>query len=132
MREGVPVGIGGGQTGEDHVSRVHGVFGMRGSVSGGRSIAAWAERRANADVGVRGRSGRVVRRDGGVCEDDGTLEIRNSAVGVSAVDAWNRGDIAGYMEGYWKSDVPSSVYQQLVPHANEASHPMPGDPGLSE
>ena len=36
------------------------------------------------------------------------------------------------VEGYWKSDVPSSVYQQLVPHANEANHPMPGDPGLSE
>jgi polyferredoxin len=32
--------------------------------------------------------------------------------------------------GYWKSDVPEAVYQQLVPHANEASHPMPGDPGL--
>jgi hypothetical protein len=28
--------------------------------------------------------------------------------------------------GYWKSDVPRSVYQQLVPHANEAQHPMPG------
>ena len=31
---------------------------------------------------------------------------------------------------YWKSDVPSAVYKQLVPHANEASHPMPGDPVL--
>lgn len=36
------------------------------------------------------------------------------------------------VEGYWKSDVPSNVYKQLVPHANEASHPMPGDPALSE
>jgi polyferredoxin len=35
-------------------------------------------------------------------------------------------------EGYWKSEVPHSVYQQLVPHANEASHPMPGDPALQE
>jgi len=33
-------------------------------------------------------------------------------------------------EGYWKSDIPSAVYRQLVPHANEASHPMPGDPAL--
>jgi polyferredoxin len=34
--------------------------------------------------------------------------------------------------GYWKSDVPQAVYKQLVPHANEASHPMPGDPGMQE
>jgi len=34
--------------------------------------------------------------------------------------------------GYWKSDLPSAVYKQLVPHANEASHPMPGDAALSE
>ncbi len=36
------------------------------------------------------------------------------------------------VENYWKSDVPSAVYKQLVPHANEASHPMPGDPALTE
>jgi polyferredoxin len=35
-------------------------------------------------------------------------------------------------EGYWKSDIPQAVYKQLVPHANEASHPMPGDPALQE
>lgn len=34
--------------------------------------------------------------------------------------------------GYWKSDVPQAVYKQLVPHANEASHPMPGDRALAE
>lgn len=33
--------------------------------------------------------------------------------------------------GYWSTPVPQSVYQQLVPHANEARHPMPGDPGMS-
>ena len=32
--------------------------------------------------------------------------------------------------GHWKSDVPQAVYKQLVPHANEASHPMPGDLAL--
>jgi hypothetical protein len=26
--------------------------------------------------------------------------------------------------------VPQAVYKQLVPHANEASHPMPGDSAL--
>jgi polyferredoxin len=35
-------------------------------------------------------------------------------------------------EGYWKSDIPQAVYRQIVPHANEASHPMPGDPALTE
>ena len=35
-------------------------------------------------------------------------------------------------EGYWKSDIPQAVYRQIVPHANEASHPMPGDPPLTE
>lgn len=35
-------------------------------------------------------------------------------------------------EGYWKSDIPQAVYRQIVPHANEASHPMPGDAALQE
>jgi polyferredoxin len=34
--------------------------------------------------------------------------------------------------GYWKSAIPQAVYRQIVPHANEASHPMPGDPALQE
>ena len=29
--------------------------------------------------------------------------------------------------GHWDSSVPRSVYQQLVPHADQARHPMPGD-----
>jgi polyferredoxin len=32
--------------------------------------------------------------------------------------------------GYWNTSVPNYVYRQLVPHANEATHPMPGDPAL--
>ena len=32
--------------------------------------------------------------------------------------------------GYWNSDVSAAVYRELVPHANEARHPMPGDPAL--
>ena len=35
-------------------------------------------------------------------------------------------------EGYWKSDIPQAVYRQIVPHTNEASHPMPGDPALTQ
>ena len=42
--------------------------------------------------------------------------------------------IVGYAmtSGHWKSEIPEAVYGQLVPHANEASHPMPGDPALQE
>jgi ferredoxin len=29
--------------------------------------------------------------------------------------------------GYWDSQVPRAVYQQLVPHADQARHPMPGE-----
>ena len=37
--------------------------------------------------------------------------------------------ITGYarLTGHWETHLPDSVYQQLVPHANEATHPMPGD-----
>jgi polyferredoxin len=40
--------------------------------------------------------------------------------------------IIGYAKasGAWTTNVPAQVYQQLVPHANEARHPMPGDPEL--
>ncbi len=34
--------------------------------------------------------------------------------------------------GHWNTAFPESVYRQLVPHANEARHPMPGDPGMSQ
>lgn len=33
--------------------------------------------------------------------------------------------------GVWNSRIPAAVYRQLVPHANTARHPMPGDPELS-
>jgi polyferredoxin len=36
------------------------------------------------------------------------------------------------LSGRWNSDVPDSTYHLLVPHANEARHPMPGDPGLAD
>jgi polyferredoxin len=29
--------------------------------------------------------------------------------------------------GHWDSHVPHAIYQQLVPHADEARHPMPGE-----
>jgi polyferredoxin len=41
--------------------------------------------------------------------------------------------IVGYAKavGLWESHVPEAVYRQLVPHASEARHPMPGDPEIS-
>lgn len=40
--------------------------------------------------------------------------------------------IVGYAKstGHWQSNVPDTTYRELVPHANEARHPMPGDPGI--
>lgn len=41
--------------------------------------------------------------------------------------------VVGYAKtvGLWESQVPASVYRQLVPHASQARHPMPGDPEIS-
>lgn len=42
--------------------------------------------------------------------------------------------IVGYAKtaGFWNTQVPRQVYIDLVPNADQASHPMPGDPALSE
>jgi polyferredoxin len=42
--------------------------------------------------------------------------------------------IVGYAKasGHWNSSVPNYVYRQLVPHADQATHPMPGDPALND
>jgi polyferredoxin len=41
--------------------------------------------------------------------------------------------IVGYAKavGLWESHVPAAVYRQLVPHASQARHPMPGDLEIS-
>ncbi len=41
--------------------------------------------------------------------------------------------VVGYAKavGLWESHVRGAVYRQLVPHASEARHPMPGDPEIS-
>ena len=40
--------------------------------------------------------------------------------------------IIGYAKvtGHWNSDIRAQVYADIVPHADQASHPMPGDPAL--
>jgi polyferredoxin len=42
--------------------------------------------------------------------------------------------IVGYAKttGIWETNVPRSVYIELVPQADQASHPMPGDPALNQ
>ena len=42
--------------------------------------------------------------------------------------------IVGYAKtaGFWNTNMPHHIYVELVPHADQASHPMPGDPALSE
>lgn len=42
--------------------------------------------------------------------------------------------MVGYAKtsGHWNTSVPNYVYRQLVPHADQASHPMPGDPALND
>jgi len=46
------------------------------------------------------------------------------AVGIAALFL----GIVGFAKtaGYWKTELPRSVYLELVPNADEASHPMPG------
>jgi polyferredoxin len=48
------------------------------------------------------------------------------AVGIATVLL----GIVGYAKtaGLWETQLPRSVYIELVPHADEATHPMPGDP----
>jgi len=87
MRRGVSIGVGGGQAGEDHVGRMHGMSGVRGGVSGGRCVADGGEGRAHAGVGICSGSGGVVLWHSGVRDDVGTLEVRDSGGGVWAVGA---------------------------------------------
>lgn len=73
------------------------------------------------------------------------------AQGALRMSAWNTGwstpawsmalaiaallfGIVGYAKTseHWNTSVPDHVYRQLVPHADEATHPMPGDPALSD
>jgi polyferredoxin len=59
-------------------------------------------------------------------EKKGGMPAWAFAVGVAALFF----GIVGFAktEGHWNSDIPQAVYQKLVPHANEAAHPMPGNP----
>jgi len=72
-----------------------------------------------------------------VCPAEGAL--RMSLPSRRATPAWAIAagvavlfvGIVGYAKsaGFWQTSVPHLVYQQLVPSADEALHPMPGDAG---
>jgi len=79
-----------------------------------------------------------------VCPAQGALQmslpVLNTGAQVSprrTVPAWAMAmgiavlffGIVGFAKtaGYWTTDISRSTYEQLVPHANEARHPMPGD-----
>jgi polyferredoxin len=36
------------------------------------------------------------------------------------------------VSGHWAGDISAQVYAGVVPHADQASHPMPGDPALGQ
>jgi len=76
-----------------------------------------------------------------VCPAQGALQMSLPAPRPRPLPAWAMAagiaalffGIVGFAKsaGYWETSVPAAVYQQLVPHANDATHPMPGDPGLN-
>lgn len=59
-----------------------------------------------------------------------TMPAWAMALGIAALFL----GIVGYAKasGAWETRVPNSVYRQLVPHADQAAHPMPGDPALTD
>ena len=78
-----------------------------------------------------------------VCPAEGALQMSLSVPAArTRVPTWALAagvavlffGIVGFAKtaGYWNTDVPSYLYRQLVPHAFEARHPMPGDPGLRD
>ena len=79
-----------------------------------------------------------------VCPAKGALQLATVRVGrrPRTIPAWGMAlgiaalflGIAGYAKasGSWETHVPGNVYRQLVPNADQATHPMPGDPALSE
>jgi polyferredoxin len=70
-----------------------------------------------------------------VCPAEGALAM--AAPRRRALPAWAMAagiaalffGITGYarLSGHWQTYLPDSVYQQLVPHADQATHPMPAE-----
>ena len=99
VREGLSVGVAGGQAGADSVGGVHGMFGVRGGLSGERDAGdfriptfpnsgeIWANQESGSGVGVRGGDCGDLLWAGGVCEGHAALGHAGSAAGVLAAGA---------------------------------------------
>ena len=61
----------------------------------------------------------------GLAPQPAKLPVWAMAAGIAALFF----GVVGFAKtaGYWDSHVPQAIYQQLVPHADEARHPMPGE-----
>jgi polyferredoxin len=70
----------------------------------------------------------------GMFSPPGRKPARISPWAMAAALALLFAGVVGFAKsnGVWESRVPDHVYRQLVPHANEASHPMPGDAAPAE
>jgi polyferredoxin len=82
-----------------------------------------------------------------VCPAEGALQmssslpVRGQASRYPRISVWVMAagivalffGIVGFAKtaGYWQSDIPDGVYRTIIPHANQARHPMPGDPGMN-
>jgi len=54
----------------------------------------------------------------------GKIPVWAMAVGIAVIFL----GVVGFAKtaGYWDSHIPRAIYQELIPHADEAQHPMPG------
>jgi polyferredoxin len=77
-----------------------------------------------------------------VCPAEGALHLSLGGAKKRPMPAWAMAlgvtflfvGIVGYAKssGHWNTSVPNYIYRQLVPHADQATHPMPGDPALTD
>jgi polyferredoxin len=76
------------------------------------------------------------------CPAKGALALSVVSMKSRSVPAWAMAlgvmclllGIVGYAKTskHWDTGVPNYVYRQLVPNADRAAHPMPGDPALND
>ena len=108
MRQGLPLGAAGRQADHHQVRGMHRLPGVRRRLPGQRHAEPSLPRKTS-----RPRAASAAR-----------FRLWAMAAGIAVLFF----GIVGFAKtsGYWDSHVPRAIYQQLVPHADEARHPMPG------